>query len=49
MPTKNPDDVPTTCRICGKPFAPNEARYREEGGDVHAECRDRERRRAETE
>jgi hypothetical protein len=40
MPTKDPDDVPTTCRVCGKPFAPGEARYRDKEGDVHPECRD---------
>ena len=49
MPTKDPDDVPVTCRVCGKPFAPGEPRYREAEGDVHAECRDRQQRQAETE
>src|SRR5258705_13483075 len=44
MPTKDPDDPPATCRVCGKPFAPGEARYRGKEGDVHPECRDRERR-----
>jgi hypothetical protein len=49
MPTKDTDDEPVNCRVCGKPFAPGEPRYRTAEGDVHAECRDRQRRPAETE
>jgi hypothetical protein len=49
MPTKDPDDEPVNCRLCGKPFAPGQARYRDEKGDVHADCRDRERRPSGTE
>jgi hypothetical protein len=44
MPTNTPDDEPVTCRVCGKPFAPGEPRYRDEEGDVHPECYKRPRR-----
>jgi len=44
MPPKDPDDVPTTCHVCGKPFAPGEPPYRDGEGDVHPECYDRQRR-----
>jgi hypothetical protein len=44
MPTKDPDDPPVTCRVCGKPFASGEPRYRDSEGDIHLECHDRERR-----
>jgi hypothetical protein len=43
MPTKDTDDAPVICRVCAKPFAPGEARYRDEEGDVHPECYQRRR------
>jgi hypothetical protein len=46
MPPKDPDDVPVNCRVCGKPFAPGEARYRDAEGDVHVECHERRQRPA---
>jgi hypothetical protein len=49
MPTKDTDDVPVTCRVCAKRFAPGEPRYRDEEGDVHPECHDRQRRPPKTE
>ena len=49
MPPKDSDDVPVTCRVCGKPFAPGEPRYRDEEGDVHVECREGPRQPTGTE
>lgn len=49
MPTNDPDDPPVTCRVCGKPFAPGEARYRDEEGDVHPDCYQQRRRAPRTE
>lgn len=49
MPTKDSDDVPTICRVCGKPIAPGEARYRDEEGESHPDCYDRRRRPPKTE
>jgi hypothetical protein len=49
MPTKDPDDPPPICRVCGKPFAAGEPRYRDGAGDVHLACHDRERRPSRTE
>ncbi len=50
MPTKDdPDDELVDCRICGKPIAPGEARYRDSQGDAHVACHDAEQRpRAES-
>jgi hypothetical protein len=44
MPTETNEP---TCRICGKPFAPGEPRYREPKGEVHQHCRDEEKRRSD--
>jgi len=49
MPTQVTDDEQVTCRICGKPIAPGEPRYREVEGDVHLGCHDRQWRRPGTE
>jgi hypothetical protein len=46
LPASRPrNHEPVTCRLCGKPIHEGEARYREPGGDVHVDCRDKERRR----